>query len=153
MPCSTWQINLLRHTCHFIMKSSSVMLFLTSVFLVFFWETVVQMMNPTVLDWKQSIFISVRRLWNPEYILFQLTSQTRTTGKLRECHKNLPSWTVCYGKSPLLKNRLYQKRKKVLQFHKISLIVTVAPTADWKWNTSKPLQAVHWIETITCCQS
>ena len=24
---------------------------------------------------------------------------------------NLPSWVVCYGESPLLKNRLYQKRK------------------------------------------
>ena len=73
--------------------------------------------------------------------------------KASQMPHNLPSWTVCYGKSPLLKNRLYQKRKKVLQFHEISLIVTVAPTADWKWNTSKPLQAVYWIETITCCQS
>ena len=47
-------------------------------------------------------------------------------GKALQMPHNLPSWAVCYGKSPLLKNRLYQKRKNVLQFHKISLIVTVS---------------------------
>ena len=96
-------------------------------------ETVVQM-NPTVLDWKQAIFIFI------DYKILNIISTDKPDSHYRKASQmphSLPPWEVCYGKYLFTKNRLYQKRKKVLQLHKISSIVTVASTADWKWNTSK----------------
>ena len=91
---------------------------------VFPWEIVVQM-NPTVLDWKQWIFIFLRPGRDKPDLNYRKASQIP---------HNLPAPSaVCYEKSLLTKNRLYQKRNRALSFYKIYSMPYITCISSWSW--------------------
>ena len=150
MPCSDWQINLLRSpqlrsvfSCHRFLSwnPASVMLFLTSVFLVLFFEKLwCRWTQQSWIGSNQCSFLQDYNILN----IFQLTTETKL--KLQESFANVTQPSSLSGllwKVSAYEKSVDQKRKKVLQFHKISLMVTVASMVDWKWNTSKRCTELH----------